>query len=232
MNHSFDVDVAVEYGIPAAILLNHFCFWIAKNKANGVNFYDGCYWTYNTRKAYAELFPYMTERQIRSAIEKLVNAGIVKTGRYNKDIRDRTLWYALTENGFRIVQKCQLEMTPMSVGSDADVRPLPDNNTTDKNNIYLDGFNAFYSAYPRHIDKRQSFEQWKKLKPDKALRDRIISDVKHRIDGEWKGREEKYIPYPSRYLKQRPWEDEPIEIEQVNNDDDPTMGPYGKWTDY
>ena len=211
-NHSFDIDIAVEYGIPAAILLNHFYFWIAKNKANEANFHDGCYWTYNSRKAYAKLFPYMTERQIKSAIDKLIDAGIIKTGCFNKDTRDRTLWYALTEKGFCIVQKCQMQMSEMSNANNGNVRPLPDNNTTDnnttdKNNIYLDGFNAFYSAYPRHVNKRPTFDQWKKLKPDKALQERIIADVKRRIDGEWKDREEKYIPYPSTYLNQRRWED-------------------------
>lgn len=232
MNHSFDVDIAVEYGVHAAILLNHFYFWVQKNKANESNFHDGCYWTYNSRKAYAELFPYMSPHQIKTTINKLVESGLIKIGCYNKDSRDRTLWYTLTDKGFCKVQKCQMQMSEMANANGENGQPLPDNNTTDKNNIYLDGFNAFYSAYPRHIDKRPAFDQWKKLKPDKALQDRIISDVKRRIDGEWKGREERFIPYPSKYLKHRPWEDEPTEPQQTNNDDDPTMGPYGKWTDY
>ena len=55
MEHSFDVMLAQKYGVNAAVLLKHFEFWIAKNKANGKNYFDGKYWTYNSRKAFAEL---------------------------------------------------------------------------------------------------------------------------------------------------------------------------------
>ena len=34
MQHSFNVELAKEYGVLEAILLNHLWFWIKKNKAN------------------------------------------------------------------------------------------------------------------------------------------------------------------------------------------------------
>ena len=43
MNHSFSVEIATKYGMLEAILLEHLNFWIAKNKANETNFYDGLY---------------------------------------------------------------------------------------------------------------------------------------------------------------------------------------------
>ena len=33
MEHSFDIDIAKEYGIECAIILKHLYFWIEKNKA-------------------------------------------------------------------------------------------------------------------------------------------------------------------------------------------------------
>ena len=36
MQHSFNVELAKEYGILEAILLNHLWFWIKKNKANNM----------------------------------------------------------------------------------------------------------------------------------------------------------------------------------------------------
>ena len=51
MQHSFDIEIAEKYGVSEAILLQHLWFWIEKNKANEVNFYDGTYWTYNSIKA-------------------------------------------------------------------------------------------------------------------------------------------------------------------------------------
>ena len=104
MNHSFDKDIAAAYGLAEAIILNHMQFWIEKNEANGKNFYDGLYWTYNSTKAYAEIFPYLSQRQIQCALKHLREEGMLKTGNYNELAYDRTLWYAFTEKGKCIMQ--------------------------------------------------------------------------------------------------------------------------------
>ena len=41
MNHSFNVEIAKQYGIEKAILLENFFFWVAKNKANNKNIHEG-----------------------------------------------------------------------------------------------------------------------------------------------------------------------------------------------
>ena len=137
MQHSFDIEIAEKYGVSEAILLQHLWFWIEKNKANEVNFYDGTYWTYNSAKAFVKLFPYMTQRQIQNALKRLKEKGIIKTGNYNKSSYDRTLWYAFTELGKSIMQKCKMENTNLSNGLHKNVTPIPDINTdinTDNNN--------------------------------------------------------------------------------------------------
>ena len=48
----FDVEVAKEYGVDAAIMIKLFQFWIQKNIANESNFYDNNYWTYNSLDAF------------------------------------------------------------------------------------------------------------------------------------------------------------------------------------
>lgn len=141
MIHAFDVDIAAKYGVNCAILLNNFQFWIEKNRANGVNFHDGYYWTYNSAKALAELFPYMSTRQITSAIQKLKDEGLLITGNYNKSAYDRTLWYAITEkgesilqkcepdsaeNGKSIMQKCEMDLPEMENGLPENGEPIPD----------------------------------------------------------------------------------------------------------
>ena len=79
MQHSFDVDIAKEYGILEAILLNHLWFWIKKNEANDTNYYDDNYWTYNSTRAFNELFPYVSQRQIQNALTRLKNEEIIIT---------------------------------------------------------------------------------------------------------------------------------------------------------
>lgn len=135
MQHNFDVEIAKEYGLKEAILLNHLWFWIEKNKANEVHYYDGTYWTYNSVKAFNKLFPYLSERQINNTLKILKNKGIIQTGNYNKSAYDRTMWYAFTKMGVSIMQKCKMEDTKMSNGYVENVKPIPDINTNIKPNI-------------------------------------------------------------------------------------------------
>ena len=132
MQHSFDVDIAKEYGILEAILLNNIWFWIEKNKANNTNFYDGYYWTYNSTRAFNELFPYVSQRQIQNALKKLIDNGILKTGNYNKVAYDRTLWYAFTEKGKCIMQKCKMEDVEKGNGLGNNDEPIPDRKPSKK----------------------------------------------------------------------------------------------------
>lgn len=139
MQHSFNVNIAKEFGILEAILLNNLEYWIAKNKANGTNFYDGFYWTYNSTKAFNELFPYVSQRQIQNALKKLKEKGIIQTGNYNKSSYDRTLWYAFTTEGETIMQKCKMDYADLlqdsakeGNGSVENVQPIPNINSTDK----------------------------------------------------------------------------------------------------
>jgi DnaD/phage-associated family protein len=99
MEHSFNVEAAKTIGIEGAILLKNIWWWCEKNAANEQNIHDGKAWTYNSIKAYKDLFPYMTEKKIRSTLKKLEEDGLIETGNYNKMSYDRTLWYAITGTG-------------------------------------------------------------------------------------------------------------------------------------
>ena len=126
MEHSFDIEIAKEYGVNCAVILNNIYFWIQKNEANGDHYHDGLYWTFNSVKAFNDLFPYLSEKQIRSALSKLEDDGIIKTGNYNKVAYDRTKWYAITQKGISILTKRQMEINQTDT-------PIPDINTDKKN---------------------------------------------------------------------------------------------------
>lgn len=97
MNHSFNVELAMKYGIEEAILIENFAFWIKKNAANGVNYVNGEYWTYNTAKALEELFPYMNLKKIQRILVKLEELKILKSDNFNKKAYDRTKWYCIID---------------------------------------------------------------------------------------------------------------------------------------
>ena len=136
MYHSFDVDIAAKYGILEAILLNHINFWVQKNEANGEQFYNGRYWTYNTVKAYHELYPYATSGAIRRALNHLKDEGLIETGNFNKVAYDRTLWYTITENGKCICQKRQMDLSKSANGFVENSEPIPDIEPYIKPDIY------------------------------------------------------------------------------------------------
>jgi hypothetical protein len=97
MNHSFDIEIAQKYGMKAAVLYENFKYWIAKNKANGQNFREGRTWTYNSMRALADLFPYMTVWDVRASLGVLIDAGVLLAAHYNVRGYDRTTWYAFED---------------------------------------------------------------------------------------------------------------------------------------
>lgn len=141
MIHSFNTNVATEYGIQAAVLLQNIYFWVEKNRANETHLHDGKYWTYSSKKAFATLFPYMSERQIDYALKKLIDNEIIITGNFNKDLHDRTLWYTLTKKGYCILQNCKMHPTKLYNASDKIVGAIPYINTY--NDIHDDDDNNY-----------------------------------------------------------------------------------------
>lgn len=102
MIHFFDTEDAKRYGILEAIIISNFKFWITQNKANRKNYHDGRTWTYNSIQALTELFPYASIGQVRRAIERLVESGVLAKGCYNETPYDRTAWYAFADENEHI----------------------------------------------------------------------------------------------------------------------------------
>jgi hypothetical protein len=112
MNHAFNIDIAKKYDVNQAIMIENLAFWIKKNKANKKNFKEGYYWTYNSKKAFTELFPYWTERQIGTIFEKLIKNKIILSKQFNKDKWDRTNWYTIADKSIR--QMYSIDKTKLS----------------------------------------------------------------------------------------------------------------------
>ncbi len=118
MQHHFDADIAMQYGMLEAVIINHLEYWIEHNEKNEKNFYDGRYWTFNSMRAFVELFPYASEKQIRTALKHLEDTGILIVGNYNKSQYDRTKWYTFSDFGKSILQKRQIDTAKRANGSD------------------------------------------------------------------------------------------------------------------
>lgn len=157
--HSFDPAIASQVGLNAAVIYQNLVWWCEKNAANERNIHEGRAWTYNSKKAFSSLFPYLTERQIRSALDKLEETGLVLVGCFNKDPRDRTKWYSVND------KTVTLHLSEMSNGADVNVQPLPDSKPDNKQidgDLFSDdpcseqkspteddGFDDFWKAFPK-----------------------------------------------------------------------------------
>lgn len=149
MQHHFDVDLAIKYGVLEAILLNHFEYWLKLNEANNKHYHDGRYWTYNSTKAFGEIFPYVSERKIRNALNHLQDENIIIKGNFNKLAYDRTLWYAFTDRGIAIMQKSQMVNAIKSNHNCNKVKPIPNNNPIDDSDD--DSINNISSENHQHL---------------------------------------------------------------------------------
>lgn len=142
MIHQFDTDIAIEVGILPAVLFANIQHWITKNEANQKHFHDGRYWTYNSMKAFQKQFPYVSCRQIDTALKKLIDADLIVTGNYNAMQRDRTLWYALTDKAISILQNGEMHFTKNVNPFHQNVKPLPDNKPNNKQQILIDNMSS------------------------------------------------------------------------------------------
>ena len=135
MTHQFDTEIAKEYGVDIAIVVNNIAFWLQKNKANKKHIYNGKIWTYNTTKAFTELFPYWTDNQIRRILDNMQKAGIIEVGNYNATAYDRTKWYTFTDAFVKthtsICENTQMDLAENPNGFGETNEPIPDNKPVD-----------------------------------------------------------------------------------------------------
>lgn len=130
MKHVFDVEVASEVGVNAAIVFENIAFWIEHNKKAGKNEKEGRFWMYSSISALAENFEYLTIKQTRTAIDKLLEAGYIIQGCFNRHGYDRTRWYALGEKGESTLQEGQIDLPSEAKGTTTGAKVIDLGGTT------------------------------------------------------------------------------------------------------
>lgn len=205
--HSFDTSDAEKYGVIEATILYNIKFWIEKNKANEKHFYDNKYWTYNSIAAFKELFPYLSIRQLRTALDKLQKMGAIVVGNYNTSKLNQTKWYAL--NCENIIENDRMHLSNLTtpfVNSDKSSNILTDINT---DTTVQTQFEQLWKIYPKKQSKAQALKSFKKLKVDETLLATILQAVSVQSSAEsWKKDNFKYVPLLSTWLNNKRWEDE------------------------
>jgi hypothetical protein len=200
--HSFDPKIAERVGVNAAVLYQNIVWWCAKNAANKRNKHDGRFWTYNSVKAWAELFPYLSAAQIRLALDKLESDGLILSGTFNEVGYDRTKWYCPSD-------QFHLSETANGIAKNGEPIPVgkPDIKPDVKHSCANGGFAEFWERYPRRIGKAAARKAYDKARKT-AQHDDIMFGLSQQMTS-LTAREAQYIPHPATWLNQERWNDEP-----------------------
>jgi hypothetical protein len=197
--HSFDPQIAQRVGINAAVIYQNIVWWCEKNAANERHIHEGRSWTYNSIKAFDALFPYLTSKQIRTALDKLETDGLILSGTFNKAGYDRTKWYCPSR---------QMDLPKKANGIAPKGEPIPVIKPVDKpDDINIDHFEDFWSAYPRKIGKGNARRAFAKAMKNATIEE--ISSGLNRQLAALSSKEQQYIPHASTWLNGERWNDEP-----------------------
>jgi hypothetical protein len=78
-----------------------------------------------------------------------------------------------------------------------------------KRSSYSEDFLRFWSAYPRKVGKGDAWKEYQKVRGDLPPIGELVSIVERHAETEqWTKDGGQFIPHPSRWFKQRRWEDE------------------------
>lgn len=211
---------AVKYGVDEAIIIQNIRFWLQKNRANGKHFHDGRYWTYNSKPAFAKLFPFWSEKQIRRILDSLRKQEVLVVHNYNPNPYDKTLWYSFADQSMIDEWKEDSPHEPVCrpkspARTDQTGRSITDINTDNKTNTTRTHvqkkesiknpilFDKFWLLYNKKTGKANTIKEWNKIPEDKypLIIDSLTNYLKDRPDP-------KFRKDPERYLKHKVYEDE------------------------
>lgn len=94
-SHSFPVYVAERIGVIEAIVFQHMVFLQKEVGCDG--------WVKRSRQALTETYSYLTEKQVRGAIDRIEQAGYIVATIENPNKFDRTKSYQVTESGYELM---------------------------------------------------------------------------------------------------------------------------------
>lgn len=164
--HSFYVEEAEKHGVEKAVILYNLRFWLEKNKANSTNLHDGYYWTYNSAKAFAALFPYYKASKIERLLRQMESDGLILSGNYNKAGYDRTKWYSMPD--FSLESIAISQSSNMKNGDCKSEAPIPDSKPNDKPVNKTDSKNA--------SEGKKKAARYKPVKPE-SVSEQVWNDL-------------------------------------------------------
>ena len=118
-SHSFDTGIAKALGFTAAVIYNHILYWLRYNACKSdAQMIDGKYWMYEKQQQIADFLEYLTIDDVKKAMVKLLNAGLIIKGNFNSNPFDKTAWYTIPDQS-----KIKKTLTKVPIGTIASANP-------------------------------------------------------------------------------------------------------------
>lgn len=103
--HSYDVGVAKSIGVNAAIVFNHIVYWLRINASKSHNIKEGKVWMYESQRDIADFLEYLTLDEVKKAIVKILESGLLIKGNFNSNAFDKTAWYTTADQDIINIKK-------------------------------------------------------------------------------------------------------------------------------
>ena len=212
MHHTFDVAIATRFGIAEAVFIENMRFWLLKNETENRNIHKGRAWTYNSAKAFARLFPYLSATQIHRITTKLEEEGVLLVDNFNSNTYDRTKWYSLSD---------EMLFADLQNGTCKSAKSLNTYINTNTNGEFIKEekpttpnlFDLFWAAYPKRTGKDLARASFAKRKVTSTLLEEMLAAIaKQKNTDQWKKDNGQYIPAPATWLNQGRWQDEVVSV--------------------
>lgn len=193
--------LACAIGLNEAVIVQQIHYWMK----NSQHFYDGRRWIYNSVANWQKQFPFWSEATIKRALGSLENQGVIVSGNYNRDPRDRSKWYSISYEVLRAIESTtqpvddafgqndqmeQCKMTKCNVADCTDApgqddpmqvvnmtQPLPE--TTQEITTEIKNTGADADAPPPKRQKKSSFDP-AGLKPENVSSEIWLDWIKFR----------------------------------------------------
>ncbi|MBC3516036.1 hypothetical protein H8K20_06460 [Neobittarella massiliensis] len=174
----------------------------------------------------SRLFPLksnVTERSITEALNKLSTVGLVTMYEYDgrpylqlvtwerhQSIRAKKSKYPSPESGVKTSASNRVQVqanAPVIQSNPNPIQSESESNARTRENTPKEGFEQFWTVYPKQYGKPEAMREWTALSPDTALCSKIVATVERQCQSkDWQQENGKYIPNPAKYLRERRWE--------------------------
>jgi len=104
-SHQFSTDAAKKVGVNAAIIFGHLIF-LHKANLNRQDSWDGFrYWIKKTARAFEAMYPYLSQKEIRGALDRLQKEGyILSVAGLSENKFDRAKSFSIEQSGFDLYE--------------------------------------------------------------------------------------------------------------------------------